>query len=132
MDLEEELQCFKLYLPPTTLIKFSVGSEHRENHTFWSEIRGGGGGGGGQVAQNREKAKASLPTLFFVFVFVFLCSLLFAPFISRFPPGVANGVCETLRDGETSVFHCEPETFIYFEMRVRDFGVILEMRDLCS
>ena len=48
--------------------------------------------------------------------------------------GVANGLCETLRDGETSVFLCEPETFIYFEMRVRDFGVILEMRvrDLCS
>ena len=48
--------------------------------------------------------------------------------------GVANGLCETLRDGETRVYHCEPETFIYFEMRVRDFGVILEMRvrDLCS
>ena len=42
--------------------------------------------------------------------------------------GVANGLCET------SVFLCEPETFIYFEMRVRDFGVIVEMRvrDLCS
>ena len=25
--------------------------------------------------------------------------------------GVANGKCETLRDGETSVFLCEPETF---------------------
>ena len=48
--------------------------------------------------------------------------------------GVANGLCETLRDGETSVFLCEPETFIYFEMRVRDFIVIVEMRvrDLCS
>ena len=42
--------------------------------------------------------------------------------------GVANGLCETLPDGETSVFLCEPETFIYFEMRVRDFGVISEMR----
>ena len=48
--------------------------------------------------------------------------------------GVANGLCETLRGGETSVFLCEPETLIYFEMRVRDFGVISEMRvqDLCS
>ena len=47
---------------------------------------------------------------------------------------VANGLCETLRDGETSVFLCEPETLICFEIRVRDFGVILEMRvrDLCS
>ena len=27
-------------------------------------------------------------------------------------------LCETLQDGETSVFLCEPETFIYFEMRV--------------
>ena len=25
--------------------------------------------------------------------------------------GVANGKCETLRDGETSGFLCEPETF---------------------
>ena len=25
--------------------------------------------------------------------------------------GVANGKCETLRDGETRVFLCEPETF---------------------
>ena len=25
--------------------------------------------------------------------------------------GVANGKCETLRDHETSVFLCEPETF---------------------
>jgi len=25
--------------------------------------------------------------------------------------GVANGKCKTLRDGETSVFLCEPETF---------------------
>ena len=25
--------------------------------------------------------------------------------------GVANGKCETLRDGETSAFLCEPETF---------------------
>jgi len=25
--------------------------------------------------------------------------------------GVANGKCETLRDGETSIFLCEPETF---------------------
>ena len=25
--------------------------------------------------------------------------------------GVANGECETLRDGETSVFLCETETF---------------------
>ena len=25
--------------------------------------------------------------------------------------GVANGKCETLRDGEISVFLCEPETF---------------------
>ena len=40
--------------------------------------------------------------------------------------GVASGLCETLRDSETSVFHGEPETFIYFEMRVRDFGVILK------
>ena len=39
-----------------------------------------------------------------------------------------------MRDGETSVFHCEPEIFVYFEMRVRDFEVILEMRvrDFCS
>ena len=35
-----------------------------------------------------------------------------------------------LRDGETSDFLCEPETFIYFEMRVRDFGVISEMPNL--
>ena len=26
------------------------------------------------------------------------------------------------------VFLCEPQTFIYFEVRVRDFGGILEMR----
>ena len=25
--------------------------------------------------------------------------------------GVANGKCETSRDGQTSVFLCEPETF---------------------
>jgi len=25
--------------------------------------------------------------------------------------GAANGKCETLRDGETSIFVCEPETF---------------------
>ena len=31
--------------------------------------------------------------------------------------GVENGLCETLRDGETSVFLCEPETFIYFKTR---------------
>ena len=48
--------------------------------------------------------------------------------------GVANGLCETLQDGETSIFLCEPETFIYFEMRIQDFGVISEMwvRDLRS
>ena len=27
--------------------------------------------------------------------------------------GVANGKCETLRDRETSVFLCEPETFAF-------------------
>ena len=37
--------------------------------------------------------------------------------------GVANGKCETLRDGETSVFRCEPETVLLFRMRDRDFKV---------
>ena len=37
--------------------------------------------------------------------------------------GVANGNCETLRDGETSVFLCEPETFWLFRLRHRDFKV---------
>ena len=32
-------------------------------------------------------------------------------FTSEPKGGVANGKCETLRDGETSVFLCEPETF---------------------
>ena len=26
--------------------------------------------------------------------------------------GVVNGKCETLREGETSLFLCEPETFL--------------------
>ena len=54
--------------------------------------------------------------------------------VTEIPSGVANGLCETLRDGETSVFLCEPEPFIYFEMRVRDFRAIVEtrVRDLCS
>ena len=37
--------------------------------------------------------------------------------------GMANGKCETLRDGETSVFLCEPETFWLFRLRDRDFKV---------
>jgi len=31
--------------------------------------------------------------------------------------GVANGKIETLRDGETSVFLCETETFPLFKLR---------------
>jgi len=34
--------------------------------------------------------------------------------------GVANGKIETLRDGETSVFLCETETFPLFKLRDRD------------
>ena len=36
---------------------------------------------------------------------------------------VVNGKCETLRDGETSVFLCEPETFWLFRLRDQDFKV---------
>lgn len=39
------------------------------------------------------------------------------------PLGVANGVSETLRDGETSVFSREPETFWLFKLRHRGFKV---------
>jgi len=34
--------------------------------------------------------------------------------------GVANGKIETLRDGETSVFLCETETFPLFKLRDRE------------
>ena len=37
--------------------------------------------------------------------------------------GVANGKCETLRDHETSVFLCEPETIWLFRLRDQDFKV---------
>jgi len=33
----------------------------------------------------------------------------------------ANGKCETLRDGDTSVFLCKPKTFWLFKLRDRDF-----------
>ena len=36
---------------------------------------------------------------------------------------MANGKCETLRDRETSIFLCEPETFWLFTLRDRDFKV---------
>ena len=39
---------------------------------------------------------------------------------------MANGKCETLRDSETSVFLCEPETFWLFRLRDRDFKVFWE------
>ena len=34
--------------------------------------------------------------------------------------GVANGKFETLRDGETSIFLCETETFRIFRLRDQD------------
>jgi len=47
--------------------------------------------------------------------------------------GVANGKIETLRDGETSVFLCETDTFEISEMRGRDFRVYkLRDRDFSS
>ena len=44
---------------------------------------------------------------------------------------VANGNCETLRDSETSVFLCEPETFELFRLQDRDFKVFsVRVRDV--
>ena len=38
--------------------------------------------------------------------------------------GVANGKCETLRDGETSVFLCETETSKCFECERETFKLL--------
>jgi len=53
-------------------------------------------------------------------------------------PGVVNGKIETLRDGETSVFLCETESFSLFKLRDReiwDFWTLRKksrLRDLKS
>jgi len=62
------------------------------------------------------------------FIFILLCS---SAELITFPEcavlmhteGVANSKIETVRDGETSVFLCETETFEISEMRDRDFRV---------
>jgi len=47
--------------------------------------------------------------------------------------GVANGKIKTFRDGETSVFLCETETFEISEMLDRDFRVYkIQDRDFSS
>ena len=45
--------------------------------------------------------------------------------------GVANDKYETARDGETSIFLCEPEKFWHFKLRDRDFnGFDLRAQDV--
>jgi len=43
--------------------------------------------------------------------------------VCLWPGGVVNGKIETLRDGETSVFLCETETFPLFKLRNREFEI---------
>ena len=43
--------------------------------------------------------------------------------VARGTVRVANGKCETLRDGETSIFLCEPETFDFLDCETETFKV---------
>jgi hypothetical protein len=47
------------------------------------------------------------------------------------PSVVVNGKCETLREGETSAFLFEPDTYWLFKLRDRDFKVFkMRARDV--
>jgi len=57
------------------------------------------------ILQERTKESYALGGIYY-YLNLFLCTLI----------GVTNGKIETLRDGETSVFLCETETFPHFKL----------------